>query len=192
MDTLLDELKELREISKILRQDELDCMESAVKDNSQFWWRMYVRSFFAHVEGVTYRLKQQSLSAAEEFRLIKLSHEEIAIINEESYELTENAQIKKRPIYNPIDRNIRFTFDIALRAYGTKLDLKLGNDNKWNNFKKSIKVRNRITHPKNSSDLLISDEEKKHLLEAVDWFSETLKLLINALLDSNKNNPPNH
>ena len=184
MNDLLYDVKELVELSRILREDELECMTNALKGNNQFWRRMYVRSFFAHVEGVAFRLKQQSLSASERFGIIKLSPDEISIINEESYELTDNAQIKRKPIYSPIDRTIRFAFDIVLKVHGKQLDLNLGNDNRWNCFKESIKIRNRIMHPKNSNDLTISDKELNNILEAVKWFSDTLSLLTKSLLEA--------
>lgn len=181
---LLNHINELKKLSKILREDELRCMKHTLEGKEQFWRRMYVRSFFAHVEGVAYRLKQQALSASDKFGIVKLSTEEISIINEESYEFADNARIKRRSIFYPIDITIRFAFDAVLKVHGKKLNLNLGNDNRWNCFKESIKLRNRITHPKNSKDLIISDVELNNLLQAVDWFSATLSLLIKTLLEA--------
>jgi len=183
MKNLLANMDELSIVSKILREDELKCMKNAVKDKNQFWRRMYVRSFFAHVEGVAYRLKQLSLSAAKSFH-IELTQNEISRINEESYELTDNAQIERKLIFSSIDKNIKFTFRVAQKAHGTKLDLNLGSDKRWVYFKKSINIRNKITHPKNSDDLIISDKELMNLLNAVQWFAGTLDLLINTIKEA--------
>ena len=40
----------------------------------------------------------------------------------------------------------------------------------WEKFRLSIEIRNRITHPKHSSDLLISEDEIETVMQAHDWF----------------------
>ena len=179
---LNNDMNELMEVSRTLREDEIKCMNNAVKTREQFWRRMYVRSFFADVEGTTYRLKQQSLTAAKIFS-VELQPKEISIINEEAYELTNNAQIRRKPVFSSIDRTVRFAFNIFMKAHREKLDLKLDSDNGWSLFKKSSKLRNRITHPKNSNGLIISDEEFNNLLNAVKWFSNNMNLMMSILME---------
>jgi hypothetical protein len=44
----------------------------------------------------------------------------------------------------------------------------------WPSFKASIKLRNRITHPKRLADFNVSDEEVRTLHRAVEWWSCTI------------------
>jgi Spy/CpxP family protein refolding chaperone len=84
--------------------------------------RAYIRSVFAFIEGSVWTLKQTALNNKSANTL--LMEAEIAMLSDKVYELNGTGEIK--------------------------LEIDTICDD-WNHFQKSIKVRNRITHPKNSS-----------------------------------------
>lgn len=50
----------------------------------------------------------------------------------------------------------------------------------WDRFNKTIKVRNRITHPKNAGEIDITDEEIQHATEVCNWFNSISQNCIEA------------
>jgi hypothetical protein len=53
----------------------------------------------------------------------------------------------------------------------------------WRALRKSLSVRNRITHPLQLSDLSVSDEELEDLRQAVLWFPQATDLAFDAIGD---------
>jgi hypothetical protein len=40
----------------------------------------------------------------------------------------------------------------------------------WEIFRRSLKVRDRLTHPKRAADLLVADDELTDLMQVWEWF----------------------
>jgi len=53
-------------------------------------------------------------------------------------------------------------------------------DCRWNDFRKTIQIRNRISHPKIGSDIDISDNELVSIEKGWQWWNELIKDLIIA------------
>ena len=49
----------------------------------------------------------------------------------------------------------------------------------WNDFKKAVEVRNRLTHPKMNADMNVSDTELTSLHEAVRWYYNAVITVLN-------------
>jgi hypothetical protein len=128
--------------------------------------RSFVRSVFALVEGMTYASKQKILDKYGP----KLSPAEIALITEESFDLDDGGTSKTRPLFLPLAKNVRFMFDLLIRFWEIPLEIKVGGPG-WQGFLAAIQVRNRLTHPKQSSDLTVSDDDLKNVHAAYRWFS---------------------
>jgi hypothetical protein len=69
---------------------------------------------------------------------------------------------------------LKFAFSIFAACNDAAFEVK-ADTRGWNAFVNSQKVRNRLTHPKSSSALEVSDKEVKDVREASRWFVETLK-----------------
>lgn len=124
-------------------------------EEDEFWRRMYVRSAFACIEGMTYRLKQVA-HAAHNSKKCTFSEKEVSFIKEE-----------KRLRFMD---NIEFVFKITARAIDSEHRLAVG-DNEWDLLRKASKIRDRLTHPKTTRDLFVSVDELHIVGRAFDWLS---------------------
>jgi hypothetical protein len=56
-------------------------------------------------------------------------------------------------------------------------------DHRFNNFNESIKMRNRITHPKTGRDVYINGKDIQTVMSAGDWFHDfTFQLFMGDLI----------
>lgn len=175
-----------KQIKKVLAENgkmldmlsaEVITCQSLVDDNpgSEELRRISVRTLFSNIEAICNRLKLSVLPFAEA-NVKKLEKEEIAMINEESYFLDEYGEAKKRKAYPNFASNLQFAFKVYTRVTGS--DFKLDVESiQWKKFKKAIKIRNRITHPKNLSDMKISKDDFRKATNAYNWFLANIKLL---------------
>ena len=69
--------------------------------------------------------------------------------------------------------NLIYSFDAYGRAFGIDGALDIS-DNRWDSLKRALKIRHRITHPKNLTDLVISNQEWQLIENAKDWFNNNL------------------
>jgi hypothetical protein len=70
--------------------------------------------------------------------------------------------------------NIRFAFKLFKKNYGDSSNLDVGGEG-WQFFLRSIKVRDRLTHPKQASDLSVSDVELVEAIESWNWFRSNIE-----------------
>jgi hypothetical protein len=157
--------------------DELRTCQSLVDANprSEELRRISVRTLFSNIEAICYRLKLSALPFAEA-KTVKLENEEIAMINEESYFLADNGAAKIKKVYPKFTSNLQFTFKVYARVLGSDFKLDVESD-KWDKFREAIDIRNRITHPKNLSDMKISKDDFRKATNAYNWFLANIKLL---------------
>jgi hypothetical protein len=95
---------------------------------------------------------------------------EWALLSPEEYSPDSTGRLQKKEAKIPFTNYVAF----SIRAYSQHsrwFDCSdFFADNGWNEFKKAVRIRNRITHPKSASDLDISDEDTKTVEAASEWF----------------------
>ncbi|HYX72933.1 MAG TPA: hypothetical protein VE732_09185 [Nitrososphaera sp.] len=171
---------EFQEIEVILADDvKVTGKAEKNENNRQFWRRTAVRAIFALIEGVVYRMKQLAYEV-HVYEGMPLPNADAALLLEESYELNDKGVAITRYNYPQIEKNIKFAFASVTRAYNITYQLNLS-DARWDAFKKTLKVRNRLTHPKHTQDLIVSDEEAATMLVAYIWFLSCLKELVGEI-----------
>jgi hypothetical protein len=153
---------------------------SSFSGHNQFWRRTAVRAIFALIEGVVYRMKQLAYEVHAYEGTLLPSADVASLLLEESYELNDKGVAITRPNYPQIEKNIKFAFASVARAYNITYQLNFG-DVRWDAFKKTLKVRNRLTHPKNTQDLIVSDEEAAIMMVAYIWFLSSMKALVDEI-----------
>ena len=93
------------------------------------------------------------------------------MLREETYSVVRGkARVSVKFI--PLEENIRFTFGMLLSTAGVPFRL-AGDDTGWAAFCRSLRVRHRITHPKNAAELEITGEEMEDLSQGHLWYFET-------------------
>lgn len=128
-------------------------------------FRIYIRSAFASIEALCFNLKQISL----------LAHKRLGktITKTDMEKFTEKRQ-NGTPKYLKVEDNIKFTFEKLFDIGGQKFQIDKHEVEK--KLKDPIRVRHRITHPKNISDLYISDEDFRLVKESLIWVMIQIKL----------------
>ena len=143
--------------------------------DSQFWRRTSIRSFFASVELLTYTIKHMLL-VYQDINHISLSSSEIAVLKEERYVLQNNGKVDVKRDKLPTKPNILFAF----RTFHAKMQLKGGFEvtgKGWKAFQDALNIRHRITHPKSSSDIAVTDVDVQVSAVAMVFIAEAGKVV---------------
>lgn len=140
--------------------------------------RAYVRAVFALVEGVSFGFRQTAVKLPQADPC--LTQGELAILNEESYGLKDNGQVSTTTQFLKVQAGTRFTFAICRRVYDIKSEIDYGSQG-WNSFTQSIKIRDRLMHPKSLESLTVTDTELNTVSEALTWFLEAVHLTMDGM-----------
>lgn len=147
--------------------------------HDQFWARATLRSFFSLLEAITFEMRlilRQAVAA----RLSDMSPSEISLLSDSSFELDGAGRPVSRPRFIPIERNLRFAFPRYARLFGATTSLDTGGQG-WEKLSQTIKVRNRITHPKSPEDLDLTPDEIMTAMHAITWYSETMTSVLHEI-----------
>jgi hypothetical protein len=188
------------DFTKVLLAD-VDTADDRLKaDNSQVNRRTLVRAFFALVEGASHVFRQMAIDglqitvwcATVNFKDRKPSDKEYAFLKKRyddakaAYrELAALDEIALKPdkeghLREQANRSgMIATVALALRAYSKhqRLGYDCGHRFRrigWKHFQASVRLRNRLTHPKKHQDLDIRDDELKRLRKAMQWWADTI------------------
>jgi hypothetical protein len=168
--------------NKILRDDYDKCLSAlAHYENEGFFRRMLFRSAFAYIEGILYQFKLSTagLTLAQHFQAARrekpysvMPSPYVGFLTETDFILTDAGEIRETRALIKLKTNIQYTFKQAASTYRSAYQLDKGAG--WHCFLRSIKVRDRITHPKDPSDMAITNVEVKDVQEAVVWFDKAV------------------
>lgn len=150
---------------------EMDCAELSGVQR-----RTLVRAVFALIEGITYRIKQTALELDDVLDR-RLTATERMAIEEQAGRIDDSGQVKVRAEYPALVGNVRFAFNMLEKATSSEFELDVGAVG-WQAFKSSISVRDRITHPKQASDLEVTATETASLITAHLWFLQSMVLAL--------------
>lgn len=179
-------IKENNEMIEKMNAERSKCKELVDNEReSEDLRRISIRTFFSIIEAMCYRLKVSALSRAE-IKGMRLKKQEIAIINEESFFLDEKGVPRIKKIYPKVTSNLRFAFKIFARVFVAEFKLDLGGD-EWEEFQKAVDIRNRVTHPKNPSDMNVTKTDFKKVIRAFDWFVANIQKLFKAIKPEGRN-----
>jgi hypothetical protein len=165
----------------ILGYDAVDAMMKMEADDGQSSRRDFVRAAFAAIEGWLWNYRQEVQDIVGSCRAFSALEE--SALAEISYAISDTGALQEQARYLPITNMFRFVTRIAEAQCGQQLVDFSSAD--WANFKQSIAIRNRITHPKSIEDLMLSDADIGHVKSALSWLfgvivsgTEKLKLIL--------------
>ncbi len=157
-------------------------------DDKQYSRRVYIRTLFAMIEGSIYAMKIALFGIGRESGSIKVP--DLVVLKESSFDLSKNGKVKEKAKFFRIPENLRFTIRTIKHLLGKEIELGVGNQD-WENLKKSIKIRNKVTHPKSLKDLNISDEALECIRSVNLWFNQIVSDMMMALKDHFTDEPNN-
>ncbi len=146
--------------------------------------RSYVRALFAFVEGSVYFIKQTAFTAAIRSK-IPLGLGYYALMREEAYSLDDKGGVRiQKDRYPSAADNLRFAVICVNEIFGSSISID-SSSRHWDDFKKAIKIRNRITHPKDLVEFEVSADEIT-LCKRVsnDWLVGLVNDLVTAINDN--------
>lgn len=143
--------------------------------------RSYVRTFFAAIDAISYRLHQISLHASNAWN--KLDNDEQLIIKALSIspetqkpEGLPRINNKGKPVFVKLKPStldhFRFSVRVFEKVHGLDSSLPELGHKDWQRLSDLVALRDRLTHPKKSDDLEIRDVEFHALRDAAGWFFE--------------------
>jgi hypothetical protein len=144
----------------------------AKEEGTDYARRQYVRSVFAMIEGTIYVMKL----LAKRPDIERFSAAELSLLSEESYDLNDMGKPIIRPHYLKLEKNIKFSFSMYAKSCDVSYILPVQEPG-WNALKQSIKVRNRLMHPKNPGDLDVTNDELNNVEIADEWFNQKYREL---------------
>jgi len=137
-----------------------------------FFARQLVRAIFAYIEGITFSVKA---TAARHCLLsgIDISPQERFLAVDVDHALNDKGEVVEQRAMLRLAANVRFAFALTEKAFGIE-PLFDPSVEWWSCLKASIKVRDRLTHPKMPGDVDLSGEEIVAMLKARHGFDRLL------------------
>ena len=164
--------REFLDMRKTLLDDVQALLIQLNGDDKQVLRRAVYRAMFAYIERMVFLLKQEVML----FR----KPEGWEPQGKERWLLTETKEIPTSGgavvtvgYHVPLSRSVLYTFQKY--AYIHWFDFEVDTRNLgWKHLLEAVRIRNRVTHPKCSQDLIVTDEEVQRLTDGVTWFDHTL------------------
>jgi hypothetical protein len=139
--------------------------------------RELIRTVFAAIEGLHWQLKQDVLRHAEV--VTRLSPHEHSALLEETYSVDPQGSVRTQPRFLPLPTAIRLVVSIVKR-YRPEYVVDFAHPG-WANLREAVAIRNRLVHPRELTDLTVSDIEIRQALSAFNWL---LALVIEVLRET--------
>lgn len=166
-------LNEWLEVSNLLSKDITSLVDAYQDDwSSQPFRRMFVRACWALIEGEVFCLKQFTLRACE-LGGKSLASTERKLLSEVLMLGDDSGRIKRKDVRGSTHENLKKTLKIATSKFELGWTPDFGNQG-WTLLRRSLDLRHRITHPKITADLIISDGELDIHRSGFAWFLETV------------------
>ncbi len=154
----------------ILLTDVAAVMRRYDTDQSQQVRREIIRTLFAAIEGFAWLYREHIVEAANTME--SLEPKEKIALSELSYQVTEQGTINSQQRYISMLAAFRLITRIAARI-SPELNIRF-DTGEWNQLRKAIDVRNRISHPKKRADLEIDDQDLALAQRAFLWLLDTV------------------
>lgn len=166
--------------------NDVSVSESLMKENySDYSKRIYARSVFSFIEGF---LHDQRGVMKEKYKSDRKLTSEIAmkimLLDEVKLDIEPNGKIKEKPFNVAFMNNCAFVVRTTADYFGLPAD-EYFSQNGWQEMRKALAVRHRITHPKNASDLTISEIEIGMIRGALTWLINVQISFMNKIKLSN-------
>ena len=156
----------------------LDCIkaEEIFKEGDiGFGGRTYVRSVAALIEADIHiqRIELAEIIAARSNLTGRWNFHLMSLLMDSAPRINERGKITLRRQEHTIIDLCKFVFKSFVELYGEPLNVFEGTG--WDDFRKLIKVRNRITHPKVDEDTSISSNDINTAKSVLTWYLDSFK-----------------
>lgn len=158
-------------LMEAIDQGEVD-EEGNVSADYEFHARNLIRSIIAYIEAVTYSVKVHSVDKCMKAGISVSDHERYLAVEIDGA-LNDKGEIIERPSKIRLSSNVRFAFNLYEKASGEKIKFDPG-DEWWTCFKETMRVRDRLTHPRLPDDIDITGKEIANAIKAWTGYEKVL------------------
>lgn len=158
----------LLQLNDIYERDINFVIDNINNEPSDFWRRSLIRLCTSLFESEIFLLKTQLIKHCAE-NSISLKPELRLALEGKKHTVESNGKLKSSYLSIKLTDDIRFTFQTYMEIRNFQL-ISNYSDNGWNDLKETIKIRNRITHPKSISEQEITTPEVYICMSGYNWF----------------------
>lgn len=152
------------------------------QDHSEHWRRVLVRSVFAAMDALSRAMMFVALPRIVgqlATRQTTWQHElgdpncaakeffEVCALSNLTFDVNDKGEIDLKPMKVNLARQMLFAIRMMSKVTGVSFNPKEVEG--WAEFNSSVKVRDRITHPKKPQDLVVTEEEMKSAIAGMHW-----------------------
>lgn len=157
----------------------IQCIDSGKRESDgtvtadyEYHARQLIRSILAYVEAVTFSVKVSAVTQCLDSGIEVSDHERYLAVEVDSG-LTDKGEVIERPAKIRLASNVRFAFRLLERATHGSFRFDPSSD-WWASLRKTIAVRDRLTHPRFPQNIDVSGEEIVAALKAKAGFEKVL------------------
>jgi hypothetical protein len=140
--------------------------------STDFARRCLYRTIFSTIEAYISHLKASALLFTIDQPNFFTESERLALRDLEPF-VNEKGDVGTRPARIRLKDNLKLAFKLFARSQGREHQIDYQTSGGIA-FTSAIKIRDRLTHPKDSKDWIIREQDAKMLLAAWTWFGEHL------------------
>jgi hypothetical protein len=141
------------------------------KPDEQRIRRLFVQTIFSVIEAQISMLRWYMLDGLEYFDP-PLNDIEIATLREETSYLSDGGVIETRPLKVALPALYWFTYSTFIERLPSQ-NLRISKDStEWREFMQVLAIRDRATHPRHMSDLVVNDDEIAMARRVFGWNQE--------------------
>lgn len=155
---------------------------------SQSQMRMWVRTSFATLEALIYAWKQMAVEYHPDPDCKVITQAERVFAEEKQYRLSDDGDVEVRKGKVDLETNIRFAYKLLAKSGSIPSKLNERGSSEWQTLQKAIEIRNRITHPKSTRDLVLTGDEYNTVSHAFGWVFLTFSLLQTKVIEQAQRN----
>ena len=173
----------LKAVYEILSDDVEAALAYGRSDPSPFAHRSLFRTYFAMIEGLSFNLRNVSLACAEHTPGL-LRPEDIALLREQKYSLNKKGIAEGITEFQKVLPTILFSLRTFATVHGTHFVPDTSRHG-WKAMQEFVRIRNGLEHPKNTSDLELSDGQLQSAVDAAAWWKSTMSSLLKICEEAN-------
>lgn len=157
----------------------IQCIDNGERESNgsvtadyEYHTRQLIRAILAYIEAVTFSVKVSAVGQCLDSGIEVSDHERYLAVEVDS-ELNDKGEVIERSAKIQLASNVRFAFRLLERATHSSFRFDPSSD-WWASLRKTISVRDRLTHPRFPQDIDVSGEEIVAALKAKAGFEKVL------------------
>ena len=160
-----------RQIIDECEEDSAEAEKLMDGGNSQFARRTIVRTAFARIEATSCVLRRFARLSLliQACKSLKLDLTTLELLTDAEAVLSNTGKTTLQRRRQPMVHHLAFTLRALAEVAEEDAD-KFFHDNGWSEFQKAVRIRHRLTHPKTSADLHVTDADLRSFRKAGEWF----------------------